>query len=251
MSATSAPLPPAFYAAPATTRRALADWWVLLHPPYTLWHLAYVVIGASLAPRFDAVRLVATLLAFFLAVGVCAHALDELHGRPLRTSIPSWQLAAAAAASLAGAVVVGIAGIGRVGPGLLVFIASGAAITCAYNLELVGGRLHNDMTFALAWGAFPVLTAYYAQAATLGLPAYVAAVGAYALSSAQRALSASARQLRRRTADIEGTITDLDGTRTPITVTVLLVPLEHGLRAMTAGVVAIATALVAYRVARG
>ena len=62
---------------------------MLLHPPYTLWHLSYVAIGATLAPRFDGGRLVATLLAFFLAVGVCAHALDELHGRPLRTTIPA------------------------------------------------------------------------------------------------------------------------------------------------------------------
>ena len=38
---------PAFYAlAPGGWR----DWWTLLHPPYTAWHLSYVVIGASLAP---------------------------------------------------------------------------------------------------------------------------------------------------------------------------------------------------------
>ena len=144
---------------------------MLLHPPYTLWHLSYVAIGATIAPRFDGGRLVATLVAFFLAVGVCAHALDELHGRPLRTAIPGWLLVAAAAASLAGAVALGIVGMARVGPGLAVFIVVGVALTVGYNLELLGGRLHNDVTFAAAWGAFPVLTAYYAQAETLRLPA--------------------------------------------------------------------------------
>jgi len=87
---------PAFYAA---TGRA-GEWWTLLHPPYTAWHLSYVAIGAAVAPRLDAERLVATLLAFFLAVGIAAHALDELNGRPLRTSIPSSVLAAAAAYAL-------------------------------------------------------------------------------------------------------------------------------------------------------
>ena len=58
-------------------------------PPYTAWHLSYVVIGASLAPHVYPTRLWATLAAFFLAVGVAAHALDELHGRPLGTAIPS------------------------------------------------------------------------------------------------------------------------------------------------------------------
>ena len=35
---------PAFYAlAPGGWR----DWWTLLHPPYTLWHLSYVALGAA------------------------------------------------------------------------------------------------------------------------------------------------------------------------------------------------------------
>ena len=102
-----APARPAFYAA---RRGGWRDWWTLLHPPYTAWHLSYVVIGACLAPRVSVSRLVATLLAFFLAVGVAAHALDELHGRPLRTRIPSAPLVAATVVGLAGAVFLGIAG---------------------------------------------------------------------------------------------------------------------------------------------
>ncbi len=54
----------------------------LLHPPYTAWNLANVAIGAALAPHLYPGRLAATLAAFFLAVGVCAHVLDELQGRP-------------------------------------------------------------------------------------------------------------------------------------------------------------------------
>ncbi len=65
---------PAFYAARPGGWR---DWWTLLHPPYTAWHLAYVVIGASLAPTVRVSRLVGTLLAFFLAVGIAAHALTS------------------------------------------------------------------------------------------------------------------------------------------------------------------------------
>ena len=86
--------PVAFYAARPGGWR---DWWNLLHAPYTAWHLSYVVIGAALAPHVDVSRLVATLLAFFLAVGIAAHALDELRGRPLRTRIPGPVLVAASA----------------------------------------------------------------------------------------------------------------------------------------------------------
>ena len=244
MTPPARPLPPAFYAASAGNRHAWTDWWVLLHPPYTLWHLSYVAVGAGIAPRFDGGRLVATMLAFFLAVGVCAHALDELHGRPLGTAIPSWALVTAAAGSLSGAVALGIVGIGRVGPGLVVFVVVGAALTCGYNLELLGGRLHNDVTFAAAWGAFPVLTAYYAQAETLGPPAVVAAIGAYSLSNAQRALSTPARMLRRRVASVDGQLTFVDGRTAPLTVASLLAPLESALRATAWAIVGLAAALV-------
>ncbi|MCU1504240.1 MAG: hypothetical protein JWM12_3594, partial [Ilumatobacteraceae bacterium] len=245
------PLPPAFYAAKSsdgTARRAWADWWLLLHPPYTLWHLGYVAIGATIAPQFNGTTLIATLLAFFLAVGLCAHALDELHDRPLRTRIPSWQLVTTAALALCGSVALGVIGVARVGPALTVFIAVGVALACAYNLELFRGRLHNDLTFAAAWGAFPVLTAYYAQAHTLGVPALLAAGACYLLSNAQRSLSTPARTLRRRVTSVHGELVHEDGRREPLTTTKLLAPLEAALKATAWGVVALSAALVVLRV---
>jgi hypothetical protein len=220
----------------------------LLHPPYTLWHLSYVAIGASIASRFDGGRLLATLVAFFLAVGVCAHALDELHGRPLSTAIPGWLLGSAAAASLVGAVALGVVGLGRIGLGLGVFIAVGVVLTISYNLELFGGRLHNDITFAAAWGAFPVLTGYYAQTATLRFPALAAAAAAYWLSAAQRSLSTPARTLRRRVVAVDGTITCSDGRTASLSASEMLAPLEKALKTAACGVVALAVALVVYRI---
>ena len=241
-------LAPAFYGSPQGSGRGpWADWWLLLHPPYTLWHLSYVAIGAGIAPHFDGGRLAGTLVAFLLAVGVGAHALDELHGRPLHTAIPRRILIGAAAASLAIAVGIGIVGTERVGVGLVVFIVVGVALNCSYNLELFGGRFHNDLTFALAWGAFPVLTGYYAQAESLRSPVVAAAVAAYFLSTAQRSLSTPARALRRRTASVNGILTADDGRSVPLTRSLLLQPLEAALKAMAWGMVALAAALVLYR----
>jgi hypothetical protein len=145
---------PAFYAA---RRGGWRDWWTLLHPPYTAWHLAYVVIGATLAPRIDGGRLIATLLAFFFAVGIAAHAFDELHGRPLGTAIPRRVLVGAGVGGLLIACALGLLGVATVGPGLLVFIALGPLLVLGYNLELFGGWVHTDLGFAVSWGAFPVL----------------------------------------------------------------------------------------------
>src|SRR5207244_10169567 len=132
-------LAPAYYATRARGWRR--DIWALLHPPYTAWHLSYVLIGAGLAGRIDVTRLLATLVAFFLAVGVSAHALDELRGRPLQTAVPATGLWAAAVIGLVGAVALGFAGVSALGVGLLPFIAAGGRVVFAYNLHLLRRRI--------------------------------------------------------------------------------------------------------------
>jgi len=222
--------------------------WAVLHPPYTAWHLSYVLIGAALAPSVDAVRLIATLLAFFFAVGISAHALDELKGRPLGTELPGAVLTAAAVLGLIVAVGLGVAGVTRVGLGLLPFIAAGVLFVFAYNLELLGGKLHGDFWFALSWGAFPVLTAYFAQTGGISVGAVAAAAGAYALSFGQRSLSTPARLLRRRSRSVTGTVTLSDGSAVQLDEATLLSPLEQALRAFSWGVVALALGLVGSKV---
>jgi hypothetical protein len=237
------PLAPAFYATPSRGLRR--DIIALLHPPYTAWHLSYVLIGAGLAPHVNLVRLGATVVAFFLAVGVSAHALDELRGRPLHTEIAAPALWTAAIAGLAAAVALGVAGITVVGIGLLPFIAAGVLFVFAYNLELLGGRLHGDLWFALSWGAFPVLTAYFAQTGRISVGAVLAAGAAYAISAGQRTLSTPARTLRRKTVSFSGTLMMRDGTRTELDEPALLRPLEQALRAFSWGVVLVGFAMVA------
>lgn len=221
---------PAFYAlAPGGWR----DYWSLLHPPYTVWHLSYVVIGASTAPVVDLRWLAETLLGFLLGMGVAAHALDELNGRPLRTRIPAGVLVGLAVAGLAGAVALGIHGMVEVSPWLAAFIAVGVAFVVAYNLELVGGAIHSDLWFALAWGSFPALTAAFAQTGRVGGGAVLAAAACAAISAAQRILSTPVREIRRHVAAIEGRIVRHDGTTRPIDPATLRAAPERALRWMS------------------
>ncbi len=157
---------PAFY---ALGRGLPGDLLALLHPPYTAWHLSYVAIGAAIAPHFHVGRLLWALAAFALAVGIAAHALDELHDRPLRTSISDRALIALAALSMLGALAIGVAGILEVTPLLAPFVVAGALFVPVYNLELLGGRAHSDVWFALGWGAFPALTGYVVESERITL----------------------------------------------------------------------------------
>jgi hypothetical protein len=219
---------PAFYALRPGGWR---DYVTLLHLPYTAWHLSYVAIGAALAPDFRLNRLVWTLAAFLLALGVAAHALDELNGRPLRTAIPRDVLLGLAATALAGAVAIGVGAAAAWGWWLLAFVAAGGFLVPAYNLELFGGFFHSDLWFGLAWGAFPLLTAYFAQAQELRIEAILAAAFATWLSLAQRTLSTAVRAVRRT-----GAAGDL------------AVP-EAALRSLALAVCALAAALVVLRLA--
>ena len=176
----------------------------LLHPPYTLWHLSYVVLGAALSPTLRYDHLAATLLAFFLALGVAAHALDELAGRPLRTRIPSSILVTLAIGGLSGATALGLAGAVIVSPWLLAFIGLGLFIAPAYNLEWFRGRFHSDIWFAGAWGVFPFATAYFASAEEFAPSALFGSAFVFVLSLAQRTLSRRVRALRREVRSIEG-----------------------------------------------
>jgi hypothetical protein len=239
---------PAYYAQGASGWRA---WWTLLHPPYTAMHLSFVILGAGLAPELNLRNLTATLLAFFFALGITAHALDELAGRPLGTNIPRPVLVLAAVVGLGVAVAFGVVGLFVVNIHLLWFILVGVFLVLSYSLELFGGLIHTDVWFGLAWGAFPVLTGYFAQDGQITVVALLGAAYALVMAMAQRALSTPARRLRRKVDAVEGQIRYKDGQTIPLNRTLLLDTLERVLRLLVAMSVLVAVAVLATHLAQG
>jgi hypothetical protein len=235
---------PAFYALRSGGWRDLVT---LLHPPYTVWHLSYVVLGAAAAPTVYVDRLVAALAAFFLAVGVSAHALDELNGRPLQTTLKRRSLIALAVAGMIGAVGIGVVGVVIVSPLLAPLVLAGAFLVPAYNLELWGGRFHNDKWFALAWGGFPAFTGYFSNALAIRPAGVLVAAACCLLSTAQRRLSTPARELRRDTAALDGEQRLTDGRVLELTRGRLAAPLEGALSALWLAQVLLAAGLIAMR----
>lgn len=236
---------PAFYALGASG--AWKDYVNLLHIPYTLWHLSYVVLGAAVASTVHVDRLLGTLVAFFLAMGIGAHALDELNGRPLGTRIPSAVLVALAVVSLTGALVMGtVAGLIAT-LWLFPFMAFGAFIAVAYNLGLWHDRFHSDYWFAFAWGAFPALTSYWIHSIALTTTVILLALACFTLSLAQRTLSTQVRNVRRRTVKVAGTMEMTDGTIVAIDSSDMILAAERALLLLSVTIVVFAGSLLAYR----
>ena len=237
-------IPPAYYG-------GWRDWWTLLHPPYTLMHLSFVVVGATLAPELNLRTLLATLLAFFLAVGIAAHALDELAGRPLATNISAHILVLLAILSLGLAVGIGIIGAIVSNIHILWFVIAGVFLAVSYNLELFGGFFHTDLWFGFAWGAFPALTANFAQTGAVDIVSLLGASYAFAIALTQRHLSSPARQLRRKVTSVEGIIRYRDDTTKQIDRPLLLKPLEDALQMLVLSSILIAFTLLGLRLWSG
>lgn len=236
---------PSFYAlSPGGWR----DYVTLLHLPYTAWHLSYVVIGGCLAPIVAWGRLGAAVLAFALAVGIGAHALDELRGRPLRTGIPDRVLIGLAVVALTAACGIGVAGAIGFRAWIILLVPIGVFLVLAYNLELLSGWFHTDLWFGLAWGGFPVVCGYAAVAGQVRVVTLLGAAFAVLLSLAQRALSSHVRFVRRRVTSVAGELELRDGGREPLDAARLIAADERGLRLLTMAVVLLAAAMVALRI---
>ena len=232
-----ASLAPAFY---APRGHGWRDYWTLLHPPYTIWLLSYVLLGAALAPAPEFRTVAGALVAFGLAVGVGSHSFDELHGRPLRTRIPSPVLVAMGTAALLAASAIGLVGVTMFGPLFSLFVLGGASIVLLYGFEVP--LVHSDMGFALGWGAFPVLATAYAAGAH-PVPIALGALAAALLSMAQRRLSTRARSIRRRAVSVSGTIVYSDGSTESIDARALIGALEAALSILWFAIFALSLAV--------
>jgi hypothetical protein len=219
----------------------------VLHPPYTAWNLATVALGAAVAPTLHAWRLGATIGAFFLAVGVSAHALDELHGRPLQTELSKRTLVVLATIGLAGAVAIGVVTAIVVSPLLIPLIVFGGLFVPAYNLELAGGRFHNDFWLAVGWGGFSAFTGYFVNALTVRPAGLLVSAACCFFLLAQRRLSTPVRELRRRTVEVSGQQRLSDGTVIELTRERLVAPLDGALSVLWIAFVLLATGLVVFR----
>ena len=182
-------------------------------------------------PCFHLDRMLWTLAAFALAMGVAAHALDELNGRPLAHRDPDRGRSSRSPSSRSPARSRSASTARSSGAGACSRSSPSARSSCRRTTSSsFGGRFHTDWWFAIAWGGFAALTGFFVEAQSIRLEGLLAAAYATALSLAQRRLSTPVRHARRTLGDTAGTE-----------------PLEHALHALTWASLLVACALVAAR----
>jgi hypothetical protein len=174
----------------------------MLHLPYTAMVLSFVVAGAVVSPRVSWPILLATLLAYFLALGIGAHFLDQLPGMGSRyvRHWPTWALRLVGFGGVGAGVAIGVVGALLVlGPTFLLFVFVQTICALGYPLAPVfRGVLHRDSVFAISWGCLPFLTSYYAQSGkVVSAVSLVLVVVFAAIALAEIRVSRRSRALRR------------------------------------------------------
>jgi hypothetical protein len=174
----------------------------MLHLPYTSMVLSFTVVGAAVSPKFSWTILLATLGAYFLALGIGAHFLDQLPG--MGSSYvrhwPSSALWVIGLAGVAGGVGIGVLGaLVLLGPTFLLLVLVQGVCALGYPLTPVfGGLLHRDSVFAVSWGSLPLLTSYYAQSGQISVESLILAAAFAVVAVVEIRVSRKSREMRSR-----------------------------------------------------
>lgn len=128
----------------------------ILFLPYTCIVTSFAAWG-SLSGSFELDRLVAICLIYFLSLGVSAHFLDAVGGKTKPWgNLPKRKLWIISMISLGIAFSIGLYYAFLDSPLLFPIGIIEGFFLFAYNLELFGGRFHNNISTIISWGILPV-----------------------------------------------------------------------------------------------
>lgn len=194
---------PAWYFVEATS--PWGDLYNLLHLPYTGMLLSFVVIGAMMAPVIHPDRLAASLVAYFLGLGIGAHCFDQLSrtGSHYVRFLTDRQLRALGLSTLLMAAGIGGYFAVTITPILWILIAVGIFFTLAYTVPDKMGirRFHSDFWFGVSWGGMPFFTSYYVNGLAVRFEAVVMFLALYTVAEIEITLSRWSRDRRKEAAD--------------------------------------------------
>ena len=128
----------------------------ILFLPYTSIVTCFAALG-SLSGQFEIERLAAICIIYFLALGVSAHLLDAIGGKTKPWGdLPKKKLWLVSMIALGIAFSIGMYYAFLDSPLLFVIGIIEGCFLFAYNLELFGGKFHNNASTIFSWAILPV-----------------------------------------------------------------------------------------------
>jgi len=141
----------------------------MLFLPYTAIVTCFALWG-SLVTDFTLDRIVSIGIIYFLAVGVAAHFLDAVGGKtkPWGT-LPKRKITSIAISSLVIVFTIGLYYAFLNSPLLFPIGIIEGFFLFAYNLELFGGKFHNNISTIISWGILPVFAGSAIQSNSISI----------------------------------------------------------------------------------
>ena len=128
----------------------------ILFLPYTSIVICFAALG-SLSGQFEIERLAAICIIYFLALGVSAHLLDAIGGKTKPWGdLPKKKLWLISMIVLGIAFSIGMYYVFLDSPLLFAIGIVEVFFLFAYNLELFGGKFHNNASTIFSWAILPV-----------------------------------------------------------------------------------------------
>jgi len=128
----------------------------ILFLPYTSIVICFAALG-SLSGQFEIERLAAICIIYFLALGVSAHLLDAIGGKTKPWGdLPKKKLWIISMSVLGIAFSIGMYYVFLDSPLLFAIGVVEVFFLFAYNLELFGGKFHNNASTIFSWAILPV-----------------------------------------------------------------------------------------------
>ncbi len=147
----------------------------LLFLPYTCIVTSFAAWG-SLSGSFELDRLAAICIIYFLSVGVAAHCLDAVGGKTKPWgNLPKRKLWTVSLIALGIAFTLGLYYAFLDSPLLIPIGIAEGFFLFAYNLELFGGKFHNNISTVISWGILPVFAGSAIQTNSITIEALILA----------------------------------------------------------------------------
>ncbi|MCV0391723.1 MAG: hypothetical protein K5790_00330 [Nitrosopumilus sp.] len=147
----------------------------ILFLPYTSIVTCFAALG-SISEPFQLERIAAICLIYVLALGVGAHLLDAVGGKTKPWGdLPKRKIWTIALSALGVAFTVGIYFAFLDSPWLFPIGIIEGFFLFAYNLELFGGRFHNNTSTIFSWGVLPVFAGSVIQSNSISIETIVIA----------------------------------------------------------------------------
>ncbi len=173
----------------------------MLFLPYTGIIVSYAVWG-SLSGPFEIGRLGAICLIYFLALGVSAHCLDAIGGKTKPWGeLPKKRVLSIALVALGIAFAIGLY-YAFLDASLLIPIGIiEGFFLFAYNLEMFGGRFHNNTSVLISWAILPIFAGSVIQTNTISYEAVLLSILSSALTYILITNSRKYKEMKKSMAD--------------------------------------------------